>query len=724
MNTELLNLFFDNNFLDATHRHYFTNNSVTVAPSNISPACARFNGNSYLITSNNLEDFLLGATPYPHSWLGPRPLSIYNDNDFTLDCWVCPETGGRRYYPICSAFSSEYWGNNYKSGWVLQIDTVTGRLQMINYYGNTWTDCLWSYNSQIPFNQWTHITLMSWRIPGQSAPSAKMIFKNGSPIKSNLDYFPKMGFTNGISDPSGNTNNYEYAPFYVGLGPSSQLTDPGQSWVADLSPSYFFCGLIDSLRICLGYRPEFLNTDGLGYLISFSPPGSDYTSTSSSTTVTTSTTTAPPVLTQTTSTSPILTTSTTPIPQGYTNSLLSVSFNGTINDATNRHTITDNFVFYSYNPETLRSVAYFNGLTEIEYLNNVSDWDLNSNDCDLYCDKDSSWSYFCNYPDNHFTIDCWINVIPGGSQYYPICSSFNSVGTGWILQINTSTGVLQFVGFSLQTYQINLLENSNSRDYNGNPYTTPTINMLMESNFVIPINTWVHIAVTSYRIANQISAKIMYLNGAPDRPPGWISSNTVWSSRGQVIANNPYLEYGTLKVGSSLEYTLPMEYYIPGSQTLNYFKGFIRNLEISNGNKFPVNGSTFIPPQELYCISTSTSSSTTITSTTTLTTISTTTTTSTSSSTSSLFIPLINELLICPFINNNNDITNRHYLNFIGNNYSIDNSIYLDGNSMFVIEDNLPDFMLGSTPYRFSSLSNFTSNNRDNHDQFVPVIVL
>ena len=177
MPQELVNLYFDNNFVDSTDRHTFTNTGVIIAPSEVSSACAQFDGQSYLSTDNNLSDFLLGATPNPHTWTGQPPLSIFNDNNFTFDCWIYPELGGARYYPICSSFASEYWGASYKTGWSIQLDTATGHLQMIGYYGNLWTNCLLEYNFQIVFNQWTHISIMSWRVTGQSAPSAKIVFK-------------------------------------------------------------------------------------------------------------------------------------------------------------------------------------------------------------------------------------------------------------------------------------------------------------------------------------------------------------------------------------------------------------------------------------------------------------------------------------------------------------------------------------------------------------------
>ena len=157
----------------------------------------------------------------------------------------------------------------------------------------------------------------------------------------------------------------------------------------------------------------------------------------------------------------------------------------------------------------------------------------------------------------------WIEVRLGGSQYYPICSSFNSIGTGWVLQIDTQTMLLQFIGFSLGTYNIDLTQNSNARDQNGQFYVNSNITMLMESAFSIPLNTWVHVALTSFRLANQKSAKLMYLNGVPDRSIGWYCPNGVWSSQGQVIANNPYLQCGTLKIGSSLEYNLNQTYNVP-----------------------------------------------------------------------------------------------------------------------------------------------------------------
>lgn len=709
MPQELVNLYFDNNFVDSTDRHTFTNTGVIIAPSEVSSACAQFDGQSYLSTDNNLSDFLLGATPNPHTWTGQPPLSIFNDNNFTFDCWIYPELGGARYYPICSSFASEYWGASYKTGWSIQLDTATGHLQMIGYYGNLWTNCLLEYNFQIVFNQWTHISIMSWRVTGQSAPSAKIVFKNGSPaVVTTGDLYPNMGFTNGINNSN---SQYQYAPFYVGLGPSSQFTNPGESWLRDLTPNYYFKGKIDSLRICLG--PRFLSLDENNYIVGFTPPGAVTTTSTTVTTITTTTT--PQVLTRTTSTtSSTQTTSTTSIQTGYLGSLVALPFTLTTNDLTQRHVTTSNFNYYT--ADNLVPGGYcaeFTGGSDIEYIYDLADWTLNSTNCSLYCQRDVSWAYLSNYPDNYFTIDCWIKLIDGGTQYYPICSSFNSVGTGWSFQVNTSTMKLQFVGFALQTHVIDLSQNSTAKDQNGSLYQVSSINLLLESNFTLEYDTWTHIAITSYRVANQTSAKVMYLNGEPDRLPNSILANCVWSNRGQINTNSPVLSYGTLKIGSSPVYSLPT--YSSGT---NYFSGYINNLEIVKGNKFPIDGSSFLPHLVGLDITSTTSTSTTVTSTTTATSSSETTTQTTQSTSSTvsttLYISQIEDLLLCPFVNDTRDVTSRHSLSYTGRSYITDNAFLFDGSSYFLVNDRLEDFMLGATPVRANTSSSSFASGKNN----------
>jgi hypothetical protein len=310
---ELLLLGFENNITDAAGRHALSNSGVTFSTDcKIGTASAYFNGSAYLSSSDNKADFNLGATPraLPANWIqGFSPSSP--NNNFTIDCWVKPEVGSGRYYPICSSFQLYYGGTPYKTGWVLQIDTATGKLQMIGYAGGDWLGSVFESTFILPFGEWNQIIVMSWPIPGGfGAPSAKAMYKNGQPDLGGWAYISEyMVWSNCI--------NSEYAPFYVGLGPSSQFTNPGESWASDLAPGYRFRGKIDNLRICLGNR--FPTGDTVIQVVPTDPPGittttTTTTTTETTTTTTTLTTTGTTTLTTTTTTQSTSTASTTARP--------------------------------------------------------------------------------------------------------------------------------------------------------------------------------------------------------------------------------------------------------------------------------------------------------------------------------------------------------------------------------------------------------------------------
>ena len=285
---EILFLGFENNFTDGIGRHTFTNSGVTFSTDcKVDAASAYFSGSSYLQATDNLIDFNLGATLTYTNFSSNGWSSTFADNNFTIDCWVKPEVGGARFYPICASGQVYFFGGGYKVGWSLQIDTATGKLQMIGYAGGDWSGSLYESSFTIPFGQWTYIAVMSWLLPaGSGTPSAKAMYKNGDP---ELDGWSTLSAYMTWGNSMGSGGVVQSAPFNVGRGPRSQYTNPGQAWGVDvnLDPGYFFKGWIDNLRICLGSR--FPNGESLTQVVSFTPPG--ITSTTSTTTTTTLTTT-------------------------------------------------------------------------------------------------------------------------------------------------------------------------------------------------------------------------------------------------------------------------------------------------------------------------------------------------------------------------------------------------------------------------------------------------
>lgn len=308
---ELLLLSFDNNITDAAGRHTLTNSGVTFSPDcKVGANSAYFNGSSYLQSSDNLIDFNLGATLFYSAFSSGGWTPAYANNNFTIDCWVKPETGGARYYPICASGQVYYFGGGYKVGWALQIDTATGKLQMIGHAGGDWAGSLLESTFLIPFGEWTHIAVMSWLMPqGFETLSAKAMYKNGQPDLGGWSTQSSyMTWANSMMHSNG---GIESAPFCVGRGFRSQYTTPGEAWGDDINlfPGFLFRGWIDNLRICRGSR--FPNGDSLIQVAPFTPPGVETTTTTTTTTTESTTTTTFTVTTQSTTTVTLTSTTTT-----------------------------------------------------------------------------------------------------------------------------------------------------------------------------------------------------------------------------------------------------------------------------------------------------------------------------------------------------------------------------------------------------------------------------
>lgn len=653
---ELLTLPFDNDFIDKAGRHTLYNGNsgypfkspVRFAEGRLGTASAYFDGNAFLINTNdtthictensgnfrgltllqlaNSDDFLLGSTKNTQEWNGTY-VSTNSDLNFSLDCWINLETGGQRWYPICSSAGISY--GSFKVGWVLQVDTATGQLEMIGFSGGDWLGSVLRSNFKIPFNEWTHIAVSIWRVNGFPYPTAQAMYKNGIPDTGIVGQNRLIRFSNGIFCASIGERNWQYNPFFIGLGPTG-IYHGDTNWYHGINPYYGFRfkGRIDNLRICLGPRWT-TNTQSL--LDPIEVPGIALTTTTTTTTTTASTTVGWTTYSTTTYTS-TLSTTTTFYPQGIIRNFLELPFDQNTNDSTQRHFTIERPTLYSEDRIRGSHSAYFDGTSKIEFLSDESDWTLASTNYGLYgaLDKNSTWHAFANIPDNSFTIDCWIKLESNtnGIRYYPICSSFNSAGTGWSFQIDIQTLKLQMVGYAQKSHLLDFISVP-AKNQNG-MLINSVVNLLMESSFTLELDTWIHIALVSYRKYNQIAPKIMYKNGTPDRVSTYVPNQVVWSNRGQVTVNDPTVGLGPLVLGFA-----PKTDMIGSKTNGDWYKGFIDYLRICEGNRFPVDGTSFTPPEDG-----ATTTQTTVTTTTTQTTVSTTTlstvTTSTTSGTTSL----------------------------------------------------------------------------------------
>ena len=260
----------------------------------------RFNNSGYLKIINNLEDFSLGATLLPSS----NGNLAEGNNVFTIDFWIYPELiEGKRFLGICSSFGTWFFpfveGTNismisdtsveYKMGWSLQIDSVTGKLQMVGYNRGNYSQTILESSFSIPFNVWSHVCVMSWR-DGGAYP--KRFYLNGvpdltyNPITHN---YPEVGapfvdsnmyWCNGVQDSTGTSESYSY--FYLGASPKTDFTDPiePQADKFNIEAAYKFKGALRNFRISSVNRFGFYG---------FEVPDNDL-STSTTTTASTSTT--------------------------------------------------------------------------------------------------------------------------------------------------------------------------------------------------------------------------------------------------------------------------------------------------------------------------------------------------------------------------------------------------------------------------------------------------
>jgi hypothetical protein len=279
----------------------------------------RFNNSGYLKIINNLKDFSLGATLLPST---NDNLAVGN-NVFTIDFWIYPELIlGKRFLGICSSFGTWFFpfieGTNplmipnssveYKMGWALQIDSVTGKLQMVGYNRGNYSQTILESSFSIPFNVWSHVCVMSWR-DGGTYP--KRFYLNGAPDLTHnpiTHNYPDVGapfvdsgmyWCNGVQDSTGTSESFSY--FYLGASPKTDFTDPiePQADKFNIETAYKFKGALRNFRISSINRFGFYG---------FEVPDNDLSTTTTSTasTSTTRTTTTIGTTTFTTTVNPLI----------------------------------------------------------------------------------------------------------------------------------------------------------------------------------------------------------------------------------------------------------------------------------------------------------------------------------------------------------------------------------------------------------------------------------
>jgi hypothetical protein len=551
-------------------------------------------GSSVISVSQNERDWMLGSTKVPsYDYLHGYPyFNALSDNNFTIDCWVKPEIGGQRYYPICSSFA-RVPSNNVMVGWSFQIDKTTSRLQMVGYgIGSHFTttgsgiSLLIESSFQIPFGEWTHVAVMSWKVSGQAPRlSIKNLFKNGVPDNPNglgglgIVWCNQGGANPVIMGEAYTADDRNLGPLSVGSALVLSLPDGNGS-------SFQFNGKMDGLRISLG--PRF-RTDGGSFIPEVAAP---------TTTQTTQTTTLTTTLTTTE------TTATTQAPQVVAPKVIRefifLGFDNTLNDATQRHAVAGSSST-TFSSESKRGTgsAVFNGKnTWIQYSGNIDDWILGATPANPW---GPDYTYYTTLNDNNFTLDCWIYPEPGGDwRYYGICGSFDHMGylySGWFLWLDTVTGKLQM----MQHY---------FGDWKGQS---------IESADPIPMNTWTHVAVSSWKVpANFLadeqydpkllkrSRKAIYINGqisnngeasSPAYTGGPLvgqktdpisSQYIIWAGRtfhdGTMRIADFYVGTGGKSQFSG--YAGTPEKLLP--KIAHFFKGKIDNLRICEGNRYPL----------------------------------------------------------------------------------------------------------------------------------------
>jgi hypothetical protein len=321
-----------NYVFDFSHRHPLVVIGSSVYKSINGVYSFYFNGSSYIKTIDNLKDFCLGSTLTPHVFEDDS--FALGDNVFTIDFWIYPEySPNNRYSGICSSFGSRFFPfiegvssntyvpqfpseqTEYKLGWALQIDSLSGKLQMIGYSNGSCNQQILESSFVIPDRTWSHIAIMSWKEPGIYPkrfylmgvpdtvynPISHQYSDPGSPFVDSSMYWCNGVHRFSVGDEGNHAPSDCYSYFYLGASPKSHFTHP-----LDSSDQYFnihtpnnLTGCIRNFRISL--IPRF-NVRG------FQPPLDNIstTSTTSTQTTTSTSTTTISTLTFTTTVSPLV----------------------------------------------------------------------------------------------------------------------------------------------------------------------------------------------------------------------------------------------------------------------------------------------------------------------------------------------------------------------------------------------------------------------------------
>ena len=576
------------NWADSTARHTVFVHNTTIADRSVaSYGSSYFNGTSYLQLVDNDQDWVLGSTINTSRVSSRNWYPTNSDNEFTLDTWIYPITSLSRYYPICSSFKSVWWSNSvYNLGWEFRLDMMTGHLQLVSYVFGIYTNRIIESFGTVPFDQWTHIVLMSWA--NKTNGSLKLFYINGQPsggrITSSSD--PRTNLTGSIETINfpisnivsheskfGTAGDPEYCPLYIGLSPRTQLTDP------NLDSTFYFKkesgiglnGYLGRFRICLGTR---YSTGGVVFnpLVDQVLPGG---STSVTTSTTTSMTTAgergeiPLVVDQ------------------Y--DLLALKLRNDCVDLTSRHYIESvgetNFSLSDLGCNSL----HFSGSNYLQVLLNQKDFSLGSTLVTNCYDE----SIGLCLPNNKFSLEFWINPTLSSNRYLGICGSFSvdffpadkgdivnygaitarrDYKLGWAIQLDTRSGNLQFISYA----------------FGG-------IKDILTSGLTIPIGQWTHIAIMSVPEYNY-SSKYLFINGIPDSVNPYSNPSTKWTNGISKLSVNSVVDsYACLFIGlgvsGGLENLVPNLDYRQSS-------GFIGNLSsfrLSSNLRYPTDGSSFTP---------------------------------------------------------------------------------------------------------------------------------
>jgi hypothetical protein len=610
---ELLDLKFQN-WADGTNRHtLFVHNAVLSDRTIVNYPSARFNGLSYLEIYDNESDWLLGSTLNTNRARTRNWYPTNSDNEFTIDTWIYLVPSSSRYQIICSSFKSKWWTNaQYDFGWSFRVDTQTGKLQLTSYvFGNFISRVLETFGS-VSFNEWNHISLMSWKTGNASS---KLFFINGQPdgaydISDPIVKTNRTGATSTENFPISNAMSHESqfgipgesdtCPFYIGMGPRTALTNPGLNAAFYFKKEYGigFNGYLGRFRVSLGTR---YSNEGIPF-----DPLTQYDEIITTTTTATTTTES---------------TSTTQSEWGEiplildSEDLLALKLRNDLVDLTNRHYIKSVGKSTFSSSELGCKSLNFTGNNYLKVILNQKDFSLGSM---LVINQFITSNPVC-LNNNKFSLEFWIKPQSVNSRYLGICGSYSTYffptdtedtinygsilyerdyKIGWSIYLDTTTGKLYI-----------------------NSYAFGQIVDKLESNLLITVNEWNHIALMS-KPEGLISAKYLFINGIPDSINPYRKPATMWTNGVHRASINSMVDsHACLFIGISAN-----DFLDDNSLTLDYrqglkFTGNISNFRLSSGLRYPTDGSNFIPDS----IPTTTSTITTMTTTQTTTTLTTTT---------------------------------------------------------------------------------------------------